>query len=366
VGALTPYMPSGGGRPDIGPLPAWTAFYVLDPSRLSHETLFANAEVAGSIPWHVRDVTTDGPISIDRHPRIWLDYRGAASAPVLNRKYEPIDGVWTIDDAHQPSLTYLPYLLTGSQYYRDELAMQAGYNLLAVNPEYRGGGDGLILASQLRAIAWDLRTLANAAYILPASDPLQPYFQAKLEGNLREMIRRFVKGRELASAGELAGYVPGGYDEDHTAPWQDDYLVMVLGWIDAMGFRDADPILAWMTNFVAGRFTNAARGYDPIYGTPYVLRIIDPQSKTRLNTWSAAFKASFDPVKAPQTGLDYPEWGGGYAALARGALASLINAAPSPQAAAAYDFVKAHTPRMEASYPKEPAFAIVPVEEAAR
>ena len=29
---------------------------------------------------------------------------------------------WTIDDAHQPALNYLPYLLTGSQYYRDELA----------------------------------------------------------------------------------------------------------------------------------------------------------------------------------------------------------------------------------------------------
>src|SRR5690606_5397835 len=151
----------------------------------------------------------------------------------------------------------------------------------------------------------------------------QAYFQAKLQDNLDEMNRRFVKGGELADAGELVGYVPGAYDEDHTAPWQDDYLVMVLGWIHAMGFDEARPILAWMTNFVAGRFTNAARGYDPLYGTPYVLYIADPKSKARLNTWAAAFKASFDPSKAPLTSLDQPDWGGGYAALARAALASL-------------------------------------------
>ncbi len=366
VGNVTPYMPTTGGRPDIGPLPGWAAFYLLDPSRQNQETLFANADVSGAIPWHVRDVTTDGPIRLDQHPGVWLDYRGRAVPGVLNRKYEPTDGIWSIDDAHQPSLTYLPYLLTGSQYYRDELTMQAGFVLLAVSPEYRGGADGMVIPSQLRAIAWDLRTLANAAYILPADDPFQAYFETKLHANLQELSRRFVKGPELAGAGELTGYVPGAYDEDHTAPWQDDYLVMVLGWIHAMGYSEARPILGWMTNFVAGRFTNGARGYDPNYGTPYILYVADPKSKVRLNTWAAAFKASFDPVKAPQRQIDNPDWAGGYAALARASLATLLYAAPSAQAAAAYAFVKEQTPRMEASYRKEPAFAIVPPQEPVR
>jgi hypothetical protein len=299
-------------------------------------------------------------------PEIWLDYRGHPEPGVLERKYAPTDGVWSIDDGHQPSLTYLPYLLTGSQYYRDELAMQAGFVLLAVSPGYRRGAEGSVLPAQLRGIAWNLRTLATAAYILPTSDPYQAYFQTKLQTNLDEMNRRFVQKNELAAAGELVGYVPGAYDEDHTAPWQDDYLVMVLAWIHAMGFQEARPILAWMTNFVAGRFTNGARGYDPLYGTPYVLHIADPQTKVPLNTWADAFKASFDPTKNPLTSLDEPQWAGGYAALARASLASLNNAAPSPQAAAAYAYVKAQTPGMEASYSKDPAFAIVPAQGDAR
>jgi hypothetical protein len=364
TGNLTPYMPTTGGRPDIGPLPAWAVFYLLDPTRENRETLLANADVAGAIPWHVRDMGSDGPISIDEHPEIWLDYRGKPKPGVLNAKYDPDDGVWTIDDAHQPSLTYLPYLITGSQYYRDELAMQAGFVLLGVNDGYRGGSAGIVLPSQLRAIAWDLRTLASAAYILPTGDRFQRYFQAKLEGNLAEIMKRYVKGDVLAGAGELIGYVPGAYDEDHTAPWQDDYLAMVLGWAYAMGFAQARPILAWMSNFIAGRFTNAARGYDPTYGTPSELHVYDTASGRRINTWAAAFKASFDPAAAPVATLDYPDWAGGYAALARAALASILNVAPSPRAEAAYAYVVAHTPKMESSYPKEPAFAITPIRDA--
>ncbi|WP_454717237.1 hypothetical protein [Caulobacter segnis] len=363
---VTPYMPTTGGRADIGPLPAWAVFYLFDPSRQNHQTLFANADAAGVVPWHVRDVEHDGPISVERHPMVWLDYRGEPEPGVLERKYAPTDEVWAIDDGHQPSLTYLPYLLTGSQYYRDELAMQAGFVLLAVSPTYRRGAEGSVLPAQLRGIAWNLRTLATAAYILPTADPYQAYFEAKLRSNLDEMNRRFVQKDELAAAGELVGYVPGAYDEEHTAPWQDDYLVMVLGWIHAMGFTETRPILAWMTNFVAGRFTNAARGYDPLYGTAYEFHIADARSKAPLNTWASAFKASFDPSKGALTSLDQPDWAGGYAALARASLASLNNAAPSPRAAAAYAYVKAQTPRMEASYSKEPAFAIVPIRGGAR
>jgi hypothetical protein len=364
---ITPYMPTTGGRADIGPLPAWAVFYLLAPSRQTHEILFANADAAGAVPWHVRDVEHDGPISVEQHPDVWLDYRGKPEPGVLARKYAPTDEVWSIDDGHQPSLTYLPYLLTGSQYYRDELAMQAGYVLLAVSPGYRRGAEGSVLPAQLRGIAWNLRTLATAAYILPTADPYQAYFEAKLRTNLAEMNRRFVQEGEMAAAGELVGYVPGAYDEDHTAPWQDDYLVMVLGWIHAMGFSEARPILAWMTNFVAGRFTNGARGYDPLYGTAYEFYTVDRQSKAPLTTWAAAFKASFDPSKGPSvTALDQPDWAGGYAALARASLATLNNAAPSPQAAEAYAYVKAQTPRMEASYSKEPAFAIVPASADAR
>jgi hypothetical protein len=363
---LTMYMPTTGGRADIGPLPIWAVFYLLDPSAENQETLTATADAAGSVPWHVRDPQTDGPISIDAHPNVWLDGRGQAVPGVMARKYYVSGTKWTPDDAHQPSLTYLPYLLSGSQFYRDELAMQAGYVLLAMDPAYRGGAAGSVLGSQIRAIAWDLRTLANAAFILPAGDPFSRYFADKLEGNLREIARRYVTGGEMDGAGELEGYIPGPYAVDGaTPPWQDDYIVIVLGWIDRMGFSSARPVLQWMANFIAGRFTNADHGYDPIYGTPYFLYVREPGTDQLIASWAAAFRRTFDPRQHPVTGLDYPDWGGGYAALARAALASLIGPTASSQVRQAYRFVLDNTSGMDANYSKDPVFAIVPPADAA-
>jgi hypothetical protein len=362
---LTTYMPTTGGRADIGPLPTWAVFYLLDPSRENEKSVMATGDAAGSVPWHVRDDATGGPIRIDAHPDVWLDGRGHAVPGAMARKYYVSHTKWTPDDAHQPSLSYLPYLLTGSQFYRDELAMQAGYVLLGVDPVYRGGAAGIMLGSQVRAVAWDLRTLANAAFLLPASDPLQAYFEGRLRANLNAILERYARGHELDGAGELKGYVPGPYAvEGALPPWQEDYLVIVLGWIDAMGVPEAKPVLHWMSNFTAGRFTNGARGYDPIYGTPYFLYVREPATGALFGTWSAAFQRTFDPQHHPVTSLDHPDWGGGYAALARGALASLMTADPSPQVAAAYAFVRDHTSAMNANYSKEPTFAIAPASPA--
>jgi hypothetical protein len=118
--------------------------------------------------------------------------------------------------------------------------------------------------------------------------------------------------------------------------------------------------MGWMTNFVAGPFLNAHNGFDPIYGTAYYLYVKDHQSHL-VDTWKTTFDATFDPAKQPVTALDYPEWGGGYSALARGALASIITATHSPQAAQAYGYVLAHTPNLADNYPKDPVFAIMPV-----
>ena len=364
-GGVTSYMETTGGRADIGPLPTWAVFYLLDPSRENQETLFAAADAAGSVPWHVRDMRTDGPLRVDQNPTLWLDGRGEADPPVMARKYYWWDTYWAPDDAHQPSLSYLPYLLTGSQYWRDELTMQAGYVLMSIDPRYRENDKGMLLGSQIRGLAWDLRTLATAAYILPPG-PYQAYFQGRLEANLQEILRRYVNGRDMEAAGELRGYIPGPYQvETATTPWQQDYVAIVLGWINAMGFQDAKPILAWMSNFTAGRFTSATRGYDPIYGTPYYLNVIDGSSGKLLSSWSQAFKYTFDPKTKPVTALDYPDWGGGYAALARASLASIVNATGSAQARTAYVYVKQHTPGMDSNYPQEPTFAIAIVEPGA-
>ena len=70
-----------------------------------------------------------------------------------------------------------------------------------------------------------------------------------------------------------------------------------VGQKTSMGIApEARTIMSWATNFVAGRFTNAARGYNPIYGTPYILYIQEPPNGAYFTTWREAFNASFGPL----------------------------------------------------------------------
>lgn len=355
------YMPETGGRPDLGPLPTWAIYYLMQPNKENYATLIANADAAGSIPWHLRDDKTDSAVTIDAYPNLWVDERAPPQPSQLPNGYSMAGTGWTIDDAHQPSLTYLPYLLTGSRYYHDELEYQASYDVLWMKPEFRGA-KGVLLGAQVRGFSWMIRTLANAAYILPSEDPLQAYYRRCLEANLDAILRKYVDGHDADWAGEMEGFLPGAYSPDGSvAAWQDDYLQMVMGWINAMGFPQARRISNWATPFIAGLFTNADRGYDPVYGTPYILYVWDNKADKPLGTWAKAFKASFDPVHKPVKTIEYPGWAGGYAALARGALGANFTVTRSVQAAEAYGFVLAQTPFMPRDYSKTPTFAIMPV-----
>src|SRR5690606_28917351 len=156
---ITRYMPSSGGRMDIGPLPTWAAVDLLAGDATTRRALLANADAAGAAPWHIREKATGKALTIDKYPNLWLDSRGKDPAPLPQSFHEESYG-WTLDDAHQPSLTYLPYLITGLQYYRDELTQQAAYVLLSYDAGYRGGASGLIIGEngqawqQVRGMAW--------------------------------------------------------------------------------------------------------------------------------------------------------------------------------------------------------------------
>ena len=45
-----------------------------------------------------------------------------------------------------------------------------------------------------------LRTIATAAFILPANDPMRAYFDAKLRGNLAKLVQLYVQDRSMKSA----------------------------------------------------------------------------------------------------------------------------------------------------------------------
>ena len=106
-------------------------------------------------------------------------------------------------NAHQPSLAYIPYLVTGDRYYADEMKFWANYVLLETFQDgfynARGGGHyqgpgsgtlihsgswGLLAPNETRGFGWGVRNLADAAAYLPDEDPLKPYFAEKIAHNL--------------------------------------------------------------------------------------------------------------------------------------------------------------------------------------
>src|SRR6185312_16135778 len=94
---ITQYMPTTGGRPDIGPTTQWAAEYLVSQDATSAKVMYAQANAAGSVPWHFLDQATGAPITITDHPNLWVDSRGTVQnhgSDALPTLYAP-GGGWT-------------------------------------------------------------------------------------------------------------------------------------------------------------------------------------------------------------------------------------------------------------------------------
>ncbi len=119
-----PYMPTTGGRPDIGPLPKWAVLYILTMDKRMWEITNTIGELAGSWSSHYRDKNTDLPVSLVDFPNLSThsNLKGyPGSVPVCNNCATP----YTDDESHQPSFAFVPYLMTGDYYLLEELQFWA-------------------------------------------------------------------------------------------------------------------------------------------------------------------------------------------------------------------------------------------------
>ncbi len=367
---LTPYMPTTGqtDSEDVGLITDYQAKYLLSQDPREAAVMFAQADAAGSIPWHFRDEHTGLPITITSHPGIRICTNGpGVGKDKLPETYSTKDTGWTPDTAHAPALDYLPYLLTGSHYYLDELQFHAAWILAFNNPIFRGGAAGLLntrTEEQTRGVAWDLRTYADAAYATPDNDPFKAYFTRYVKANLDLLVQHYIVDRALKAAGPLEGWVQGynlnSRREPQVAPWQQAFLAMTLGYVGQRGFPAADRVLRWMGGFLTGLYLNADAGFDPRYASAYELQVTDPATRRPFDSWAKVFTASFQNKPGglgPSTAdLGYPKDPGGYAAAGQGALASLITAGGGPRAVAAYATAVALTE----SYGLTQAFSTMP------
>ena len=203
-GAVLTNMPDHGGRPDLAPFPDWTARYLVHRNLTQRSFVLANGDLSGSWPIHMREsgaLSGVGPerlVSIDQRPNLWLDERAQTAlwdyvkgTPLPIREYGSIvpgpgQSALIPDNAHQPSLAYIPYLMTGDRYYVEEMAFWANYSMVRTFP---GDGvrnsQGIIENNEVRGIGWPLRNMVDAAAYYPDSSPVKVYLSQKVINNLQ-------------------------------------------------------------------------------------------------------------------------------------------------------------------------------------
>ena len=280
-------MNDHGGRPEIGPYPAWVARYAVHRQSAEKAYMLAQADQGASWPVHIREA--EGQIvSIDSRPKFYLGIAGAL--PEDGPRGDFPSGTqwksWIPDRAHQPSLSFVPYLLTGDRFYMDELRFWANYTLLNTytdsyyNQRGGDGSQGLITqggGSEVRGMGWGLRSLVDAAVLLPDSETRdKPYFLTKIRNNLTWFDQQ---------ADAWAAAYPLGFSFPHRRPedtfsvfmpytwvsdWEQAYVAWAIQHSNQLGITGGTRLRDRICRWIIKEFTSDAEGFDHTYGVNYV------------------------------------------------------------------------------------------------
>lgn len=301
-GDLTVPMNAHAGRPELAPYPDWAARYLVHKTTPARTYFLRHGELAGSWGVHVRNAEGAWP-QIDQ-PGLgyyWLDPRwkdpgnmsGGFTGPRghLENRAEPGDL------AHQPSLAYLPYLLTGDRFFADETAFWANFCLIGsfASEGNRYGPQGLLVGNEVRGIGWGLRTLGDAAAYLPDGWPVKAYF-AKMVGNNLTWLDTYAT---TFDSGPLQTLFPNRRPEDENGAyrpymwislWEQSYLawavdrVMQHGQVGPVNFGGAGAALRnRIARLQLSLFTHPEWPKQHDRQAPYLLaagRKADPSSRT--------------------------------------------------------------------------------------
>ncbi|WP_207443800.1 carbohydrate-binding domain-containing protein [Roseomonas haemaphysalidis] len=360
---VTQYMPGTGGRGDIGFTTVGNTAWLMSQDIRAATYALGQAEAAGSVPWNLYDSANKSWLSAQDYPHLWTDGRGGTGTPgnaASRGLTQQIDGGtgWTPDSAHQPDLSYVPYLLTGERWMLDNLQAQAAWNVLNTWSDTRGE-DGFIVVNggQVRHSAWALRQIDEAAWASPDGSAEKSYFTAVSKANWAWLVDQIPAW--TAAQGEAHGWVPGNYGTANALPpWQQDYFASTAIAAASHGNADALTFLQWQSNFLVGRFTHEAQGFAEHDGAAYLIAIGDPATGKPLQTWGEIGAQMVAWNWSNGSGWSHSQ--GDYAQLAMATLAGIAHLTGSPEATAAYRALMADAPPFTGStdFARDPTFAI--------
>ncbi|MBC9207179.1 hypothetical protein IBL26_10065 [Roseomonas aerophila] len=359
---VSQFMPGTGARADIGITTESNTAWLMSQDPRAAAYALGQAETASAVTWHLWDTANKGWLSTEDYPSLWTDERGGtgsagdASSGGLTQQIGNSSG-WDLDSAHQPDLSYVPYLMTGQRWMLDNLNAQASWNIVAQWPSDRANANDIVVdGNQVRGAAWALRQIDEAAWAAPDGSAEKAYFTEASEANWSWLVSKIPEW--TAEQGEAHGWLPGVYGVDGAMPpWQQDYFASTVIAAASRGNADALTFLEWQTNFLVGRFTHEGQGFDQHDGAAYLIAIADGSGKP-YQTWAEIGAQTDAHGWSNNQGWDNSQ--GDYAQLALATLAGIAHLTGSAEAAAAYEALVADNAPFStaADFARDPTFAL--------
>jgi hypothetical protein len=406
-GLWTKYMPSTGGRDDLGHQPAWVTRWLYTGDHRMFEITSGQAELAAAWPVHVRegnqakrfDAAHQVPaigrvLSVYARPSLWIfdarfTPRPEDAVPIEGPRIMSARGMsageWVDDGAHQADAFSALYVLTGDYYAFEQMQIWAGTYACKYDPSFKSTppygvhGSGVIW-DQVRGNGWVLRNRVNAAYWSPDGTPEKAYFTTLIddaiafwEGAVGIEGTRFTHTRTWSDGDSIRGYhsplhvfsehgIGGGDPVDTTkakmcySPWMQNFFTFELAVAREKGYPTG-PLLSYLAVALTGQFK------DPeAYPFANVARYRIPTRRidgTLIASWPEALAAVTEKTRDMRVWtLQNFNVGDGYPAYAYATTAMLTN---EPGGAFAYGWMRdnAYTP-FRSLYAQNPKWAILP------
>lgn len=415
-------MPATGGRGDLGVLPRWYVMYLYTFRPEMEELMLGNGNASGTAPVHFRESLADGRlfdadkttpafgrvVSIDARPTVRLmPGLMTLSDTKLEDRVSAVGtmtpGDWQVDIEHQPSMAYVPYLVTGDWYYLEEMYFWSSFDVASGNPGYcnfcRLGSAGYIHDSaSVRAEAWGLRTLAQTAFAAGDGSAERAYFTEKLNNNIaikegkyelasgnyyepapdckapcKDTLWRFGRdyiGQGLSNPLHFAGLgAPGQLDATIdsskvyavAAPWEANFLHIVLGYMEDLGFQQVHPMRVQIGLNLVNQLQNPK--YNPYLAGEYRIPERRLPDQAFYDNWEDVRRGyapamqdidAFPPLRLGAADT-YP-----YILKAAASYMTGINDSGGISGQAGYDWISGKLPR--GLYNQDPTWALVPRE----
>lgn len=255
LGTTKAAMAATGYGNHIGPFPNWQAGFIASGDARAYRATVVNGMAAGSWPVHFRAEagSTQGvagypnePIKYSLYPNVSIDWSGSPSIPAGSggNNVDSTASQAAPDRAHQPSLAYLPWLLTGRWFFLEEQLFWVTWSYLKEsNYATREGAKGLWFDGQVRGRGWHARSHAQLLATLPADHPCFADIKYTWEQNCAAYEARYITGtrdsgawvNNLGCLGLYSGNAgvtsPYGSAGDYwwDAPWMQDTLILAFG-----------------------------------------------------------------------------------------------------------------------------------------